>query len=143
MARLPPQHPRTKGLGVRLAVGRSREGQGDCLDRVLIQPAGQQFAAQHAADADHDVIGHGPCRTQAAAVVQAQFHGIAVAHHFGLEVAIEKRKELDEVVAGAFQGGGDVEQVSQAVGRSADEAPPGSQTDRGVIALLCQGPETT
>ncbi|MNN26315.1 hypothetical protein D3C81_1398170 [compost metagenome] len=70
MLGLCPHNRCAKGLLVGLAVGRCGEGQGDRFDRVLFQATGQQLAAQHAADADQDVIGQGTGGAQAATIDQ-------------------------------------------------------------------------
>ncbi|MNN94838.1 hypothetical protein D3C81_2135400 [compost metagenome] len=65
---LAPLHRSTEGLLVSRGAGRSRVRQAHAQDRVLPQPARQHLAAQHAADADEDVVSHRGGGAQAAAV---------------------------------------------------------------------------
>ncbi|MNY19786.1 hypothetical protein D3C86_1532360 [compost metagenome] len=101
--RLPPLHRCAKGLLMFLRVGRAGTGQPDAQNRITLQAAGEEFAPQHAAQADEDVIGGSRVGFHAAAVEQTQFDAVVAAHDLRLEVPVEKRKEAHEILAGAVQ----------------------------------------
>ncbi|MNV73287.1 hypothetical protein D3C71_1664260 [compost metagenome] len=101
--RLPPLHRRAKGVLMFLRIGRASTGQPDAQNRITPQATGEEFAPQHAAQADEDVIGGCCVGFHTAAVEQVQFDAVVAAHDPGLEMSVEKRKEAHEILAGAVQ----------------------------------------
>ncbi|MNE25721.1 hypothetical protein D3C80_1190580 [compost metagenome] len=101
--RLPPLHRCAKGLLMFLRIGRASADQPDAQNRITLQAAGEEFASQHAAQADENVIGGCRAAFHTAAVEQVQLDAVVAAHDPRVEVPVEKRKETHEILAGAVQ----------------------------------------
>ncbi|MNS71253.1 hypothetical protein D3C72_1046170 [compost metagenome] len=138
MFNVTPAHRRAPGVGVHADVGRRRVGQFNGQDRVMLQTAGQQLAAQQAAEAGEHVVGDRCRGLKAAAILQAQGDLPFVTLDAGAKMAVEKRKVFDEKRAGAVQRSGHIKQVGQAVSGGGHETPAGGQANQRV-AGFCQG----
>ncbi|MCY1365715.1 hypothetical protein D9M69_525750 [compost metagenome] len=86
-----------------LRIGRASTDQPDAQNRITLQAAGEEFAPQHAAQANENVIGGCRAAFHTAVVEQVQLDAVVAAHDPRLEVPVEKRKETHEILAGAVQ----------------------------------------